>query len=307
MSFLNRYINICRGFKRWSFIIPLAIYAVSLPSDAEEVSVYLMLGQSNMDGRGSISEMPESRKGERDGVQINYHNSSTVNSDGWKTLTPGFSMPPNGSALPAPTFGIELGFADRLVELRPAENIALLKVSKGATSLYEDWNPGNRAGDTKGQMFALLETALTSAVSDLEARGDTVRFRGVMWHQGEADAAANRSSMQYAADLTNFIGVIRDLTSDDDLPFVMGEIPDASRRALILQAQTEVLSNVPETGLVSVAGLTTQPDKIHLDAAGLLLFGSRYADEYVQVAPEPGTVGMAVFTSMLSLLSARTR
>ena len=276
-------------------------------SRAEEVSVYLLLGQSNMDGRGKISDLPDSRKGQRDGVLINYHNSASVNSGGWQTLAPGYSMPPNSTSLPAPTFGLELGFADRLQQRGAEQNIALLKVSKGGTSLYEDWNPGNRSGQSKGAMYALLESALTSATIELEQNGDTLRFGGVIWHQGEADAAAKRTSAQYEADLKNFIGEVRSLTSQPDLAFVMGEIPDVSRRETIRSAQVNIVSTVPQTALVSANGLTLQDDGVHLDANGLIVFGERYADATQSIVPEPATVGMALLPSLILLARRRPR
>ena len=44
-------------------------------------------------------------------------------------------------------FGPELGFGNRLAELRPGRPIALIKHAHSGTNLYQDWEPGKDAAD----------------------------------------------------------------------------------------------------------------------------------------------------------------
>ena len=67
---------------------------------ADTYDVYLLAGQSNMDGRGLVSELPQSQRKPVDNAIIFYRNVSRT-SEGWQQLAPGFSQPPKYMAATA--------------------------------------------------------------------------------------------------------------------------------------------------------------------------------------------------------------
>ena len=121
---------------------PLAL-TVALPSVcvADHYNVYLLAGQSNMDGRGFVGELSEAQAQPVYDAIVFYRNEKS-SSKGWQTLVPGFSVPPKYKGeFPSPTFGPEMAFARTMLQANPEQNIALIKGSQGGTSLRADWKP----------------------------------------------------------------------------------------------------------------------------------------------------------------------
>ena len=82
-----------------------------LSASAEEFEIYLLAGQSNMDGRGQAADLSESQRAPSKNAIIYYRN-PPHSSDAWKPLEPGYSIAPKYKGkLPSPTFGPEIGFA----------------------------------------------------------------------------------------------------------------------------------------------------------------------------------------------------
>ena len=93
----------------------------SSPGVAQQVvDVYVMAGQSNMDGRGLVKELAQSRPDlARPQPEIRYWYANPKLEDkgfstGWIDLAPGYSIPPKylrkKKTLPSHTFGAEVSF-----------------------------------------------------------------------------------------------------------------------------------------------------------------------------------------------------
>jgi iduronate 2-sulfatase len=131
-------------------ILSFALLILSVGARGEEYDVYLLAGQSNMDGRGIAAELSEEQRVPAEKTIIFYRNPPHA-SDGWQPLAPGFSIPPkHKGGIPSTTFGPEIGFASALSEALPDKRFALIKGSRGGTSLRADWNPGIK-DDPKSQ------------------------------------------------------------------------------------------------------------------------------------------------------------
>lgn len=249
------------------------------PPDTNHYDVYLAAGQSNMDGRGSASDLtgdlaiwnqPQSD------VRIWYAN--PVNQDpvnpsyntGWQTLAPGFSVPPGFTGnLPSTRFGPELAFARVMADANPNRRIAVIKVSQGGTSLSSDWKPAS------GYMYATFTNIARTALQSLTNSGARYTLRGMIWHQGESDGSS--STATYEARLTEFIAAVRGDFSVANLPFVVGELA-TNRSVTVRQAQLNVSGKVPYVGFASSSNLVTlAPDDPHFNSAGALIMGQRMA------------------------------
>lgn len=266
---------------RFSIRLLLVAGAITMaaPPAAEggtHYDLYLLAGQSNMDGRGKAADLkPDQREVAN---AIIFYRNPPASSDGWRPLTPGYSVAPGYKGpIPSPTFGPEIGFAMEMRLDRPGEPIALIKGSKGGTSLAKDWKPG-KAGepDTQGPCYRNFIETIHLACKDLDSRGDTYTLRGVLWHQGEDDVRS--TAEQYQQMLTQFIARIREDVKQPDLPFVIGEVYDNGKRDTVRAAQRATPSAVPHTAFVSADGLKTWDHGTHFDAESQLTMGSRFAD-----------------------------
>lgn len=251
----------------------------------EHFEVYLLAGQSNMDGRGSVSDLSAQQRKPMGQAIIFYRNVS-IASDGWQPLQPGFSRPPKFKGdLPAPTFGVEIGFAQSMLKSQPNTKLALIKGSKGGTNLRADWKAGVK-GDKKSQgpQYRDFVKTIQAATAELTKRGDTFTIRGLLWHQGESDS---KSSVKlYSSRLENLIERIREDVGIPDLPVVVGEVFDNGKRDNVRQATQNVAISSSTVGLVTSEGTTTWDPGTHFDAASQLLMGNRYGKQMLKL-PKP--------------------
>ena len=127
---------------------------------AETYHLYYFGGQSNMVGFGRTNELPEDMKGPVPDTRLFFGQTRKdfEPADGvgcWSDLTPGFGVGARTDGVtpsPSDRFGPELAFARRMRELRPDENIAIIKYARGGTSIDArqpaagTWDPSSSRG-----------------------------------------------------------------------------------------------------------------------------------------------------------------
>ncbi|MBA3698306.1 MAG: hypothetical protein H0W78_05595 [Planctomycetes bacterium] len=242
---------------------------------AAAIDVYLLAGQSNMDGRGKTAELDAALKEPLAEVPI-WYRQPLGDSGGWKPLAPGFSIPPGYKGeLPGPTFGIELSFARALLAKQPKQRIALIKGSRGGTTI-EQWGPGQPGkSDTQGECYRLYVDTITKSLAALKADGHTPTIRALLWHQGESNAKDTAEA--YQAKLEKFIARIREDVGNPDLPVLVGEVIDNGERNSIRTAQKAIPDVVKNTVFVTVDGLTSSDKGTHFDTKSVIELGQRFA------------------------------
>jgi iduronate 2-sulfatase len=274
-----------RGNHRLASVV-IVLLASAWATAASAHDVYLLAGQSNMDGRGKAAELSEEQRQPFDHVIIFYRN-PPFSSEGWKPLAPGYSVAPGfrGSTLPSTTFGPEIGFARALIKSQPNRSLALIKASKGGTSLAKDWNPGvrNQPG-RQGACYSNFIATVALAMKALSNDGSTPTLRGLLWHQGEGDAAGGSSAEVYQQRLTTFIARVREDLGQPDLPVVVGEVFDNGKRDSVRAAQRAVAAKERKVAFVAASDLKTSDAGTHFDTASQLILGARFAEAMAHLA-----------------------
>ena len=259
--------------------IGAALTACAVAAQAAHYDVFLLAGQSNMDGRGAKKELTgplaQWAKPQPDvliGFSAGGLHRTLTTSQGFKPLEPGYSGTPGNKpgSLPTATFGPEVSFGRTLADGLPGKKLLLLKFAEGGTSLEKDWPPGE-----KGKLFENFIAFVTASLADLKKRGDTYELRGMIWHQGESDAGLPAGKYQEL--LTAFIGQVRTRLNSEKLPFVIGEVYDNGKRDRVRADQKATAQAVPGVCFVSAEGLKTQDNGTHFDAASQIEFGRRFA------------------------------
>ncbi|RXF57217.1 hypothetical protein EG867_16145, partial [Enterococcus faecalis] len=230
-------------------IAAVMIMAQSCSRKGTEYRVYYLGGQSNMDGYGMVSDLPAGLAGEMDGVMIYHGNTSADNTpvDGrgmWSTLCPGhgagFSSDGTNNSC-SDRFGVELTFAEKMKELFPGEKIAIIKYSRGGTSIDTAaaggagaWLPGYTGGNGVNQYDHFLATvrgALAAGDIDGDGKKDVLIPSGILWMQGESDANNEYATSIYKENLAMLIDSIRNAFSAPDMPVAIGRISDSHNDA----------------------------------------------------------------------------
>jgi hypothetical protein len=210
--------------------------------------LYLLIGQSNMAGRGKIS--PEYAVSNERILKFTKENT-------WAPATEPlhFDKPVAGT-------GLGMSFARTMADATPGVTIGLIPCAVGGTPL-ERWGKG---GD-------LYKHALDRA--KLAMKDGTLK--GILWHQGESDSAEEKART-YSERLAGMVADLRADLGAGEVPFVAGKLGEFLKRTLINEQIASIPQRVPRGAVVESNGLKDKGDKLHFDTPSLREFGKRYAD-----------------------------
>ena len=235
-------------------------------TEKDIVRSFLMIGQSNMAGRGEFADVPVIRNRlcymlrmgrwqimrepvnpDRDIFELKHHS--------------GISL----AASFANEFAIDRG-----------EPVGLIPCADGGTTI-DEWMPGGVLFD-----HAVMMTKLAMRSSSLT---------GILWHQGESDCKSDELLYSYKDKFITMISALRKELCDENLPVIIGElsenITDAwklSDRPLIMnKIFKEIENELPFCRLASAEGLTLKPDGVHFDSVSARVFGKRYYEAFCDI------------------------
>lgn len=291
-----------------SLLIFVAVVMFMLQScnqKGNEYRVYYLGGQSNMDGYGFVSELPAGLAGEMPGVMIYHGNTSADNTavDGrgiWDTLCPGhgvgFSSDGSNNSY-SDRFGVELSFAEKIKELFPDEKIAIIKYSRGGTSIDTAaaggagaWLPAYTGGNGVNQydhFLATVKGALAAGDIDGDGKKDVLIPSGILWMQGESDANNEYATSIYKENLAMLIDSIRNVFSAPDMPVAIGRISDSHNDAdslvwtwgdAVREAQAKYVAEDGKAALVTSTDSYGYSDPWHYNSEGYIDLGRKFAE-----------------------------
>jgi hypothetical protein len=265
----------------------------SATSERRPVDVYLIGGQSNATGQGYMANLPQGVT--PDQRVMLFHSGGHLKSG----AEPNTWIPLRQASESPDRFGPELGFGNRLQELRPDRKIAIIKHAYSGTNLYRDWAPGKTAADRDnwGKQFKTFVETVEAGLKGLHEQGYEPTIRGMLWQQGESDTPGQPSE-DYGKNLAHFIGRVREQFSCPNMLFVYGYVlpPPNNRegRELVRKGEKDVDQDsgsplavkgafVVETDDLSHRATdanTKYPnDHVHFGTAGTLELGRRMAEK----------------------------
>lgn len=294
-------------------ILSLSLLLAAVPARADDIHVYYLGGQSNMDGYGKVAELTEEQREEVPGVWIFHGNMGKDGSpaDGrgiWSPLRAGHgrNFASDGKANRySDCFGLELSFARSLREKYPDRKIALIKYSRGGTSIdaaasaaerFGCWDPEWQGGEGQGKginqfdhFLATLENA--RADGDIDDDGETDRLipAGILWMQGESDAMEPEVAAEYEENLADLMGRIREAFGSENTPIVIGRITDWDvwiHGEVVRAAQASFVAKDGNASLVTSTDEYGNSDKWHYDTAGYLDLGKKFAEALEAIGGE---------------------
>ena len=264
-----------------------------------------------MDGYGHVLELPDSLNKVFEDVMI-YHVEKTndgepVNGQGvWSKLQAGHGTDfkcDGKSNQYGKRFGLELSFARRMQELFPGEPIAIVKYSKGGTSIdisaarhFGCWDPdySEKNGINQWDHY-LASIAGAYAVDDIDGDGERDQLipSGILWMQGESDAGDAIVSFNYEANLKRLMDMIRASLLQDDLPVVIGRISDSGQDEkdrlvwdfgnVVRAAQHRFVKNDPAAAIVTTTDNYDYSDPWHYDSNGYIDLGVQFAEQMAKL------------------------
>ncbi len=236
------------------FFVPFLAFS----QQDKSVHIYILVGQSNMAGRGKITEEYKKQQHPRI-IMLDKDNK-------WIPAKHPvhFDKPKAAGVGPGLSFGIAMA------EANPNITIALVPCAVGGTSISK-WLPGavDSVTGTRPYDDAILRIR--------EAMNKGI-IKGVIWHQGEGDASEVGSKI-YVEKLTALIERVRKEVGNPKLPFVVGELGRYRPNYQFINKELPNLPlKVPYTAIVSSEGLWHKGDGTHFDSPSASEFGRRFAE-----------------------------
>jgi hypothetical protein len=236
------------------------------PPARENFHLFLLVGQSNMAGRGKIEA----------GDQQPHPRVLMLSKEGqWvPAVDPMHFDKPGAGVGPGRAFGIAVA------EARPEITVGLVPCAAGGSPIAS-WQPGGYHGQTKSHPY---DDALRRAKTAMESG----MLKGILWHQGESDSQPGKADV-YEQKLHELIARLRKDLGTPEVPFIAGQLgqfegrPWSDAKRLVDAALRELPQSVPHAAFVSSDGLTHKGDQVHFDAKSCREFGQRYARAYLDV------------------------
>jgi hypothetical protein len=256
--------------------IPLQILACFLilagckvPRQAQEPGadpnfhLYLLVGQSNMAGRGAPDAASKS---------IHPRVMMLDKQNQWVPATDPlhFDKPAVVGVGPGFTFG------QILAEKAPKKvRIGLIPCAVGGSSI-EAWQQGGYDQPTKTHPY-------DEALARARAAQQSGVIKGIIWHQGESDSSPDKAAA-YLPKLISLIAAFRRELGQAQLPFVAGELGYYQPAYQAINRQLAQLpGQVPHTAVVSAEGLNHKGDITHFDTPSARELGRRYAAAMIRL------------------------
>ncbi len=220
---------------------------------------FLMVGQSNMAGRGFLKDVPP----------ICNERIKMLRNGRWQIMTE-----PINYDRPFSGVGLAASFAAAWCQKNRNEEIGLIPCADGGTSL-DDWA-------VEGVLFehAVFQAKIAQRTSILD---------GILWHQGENECSPERSS-RYHEKFLLIVEAFRRELSVPDIPLIIGGLGDYLVNGMfgeyfqeypLVNQELENFSNAQENCyFVTASGLQANPDGIHMNAVSQRIFGLRYFEAF---------------------------
>jgi len=222
---------------------------------------FLLIGQSNMAGRGFPSEVEP----------IENKNLYVLRGGRWWPMF----VPVHCDRV---TAGICLAesFADRYAREHDVK-VGLIPCADGGSSI-DMWKVGGTLFDYACYM------------AEIASRTSTIA--GVLWHQGESDCGEDQHPL-YEEKLHVIMDAFRDKLGLHDVPFLLGGLGDYlefcprgekfKNYVHINESLKRAAATRKNTGFVPADGLRSNEDYLHFSAPALREFGLRYYEEFVKL------------------------
>jgi len=271
-------------------LLTAAAGAADVPGKAgKPVKVFILAGQSNMQGKGSLEHLDKLVKDEpakfgrlkkdgkwieRDDVLIVFPSLAGRDKDQKGKLSVGFTWPAKVR------IGPELGFGEVLGDALE-EPVLLIKCAWGGQSLdvdfrspgagwdrkfdpadREQWKPGTQGWAYK-QMLMDIRRILDDPGADFpELKGRECEVAGLVWFQGWNDLIDAKRVEAYRGNLVHFIRDVRKHLNRPDLPIVigiMGQGGDAGNERMMKMRAAQAAPAEMEEFKGTVAAVPTAP------------------------------------------------
>ena len=219
----------------------------------------LLIGQSNMAGRGFLNEA----------APIYNENIFMLRNGRWQMMTEPIHFDRSVAGA-----GPAASFAQAWCNANQNEQIGLIPCAEGGSSI-DEWN-------TEGTLFR-------HAVSEAKFAMENSELIAILWHQGESDSHSGKYKNYYQK-LNTLVHSFRKELEAPEIPFIIGGLGDYLGKSgfgkscaeydLINRELLKYAEDNRNCYFVTGEKLYPNPDGIHINAESQRRFGIRYFEAY---------------------------
>ena len=233
------------------------------PAFAGPLKVFILAGQSNMEGAGTIKMNPNRNEGKgsleyvvkdptmkaRTKHTVDAEGNFVTRKDVWICYGDRKGGLTAGYGARKTSIGPEFAFGHAVGEAL-GNQVLLIKTAWGGKSLQKDFRPPS-SGQTVGPYYTDMLKIVKGILGDIKAHypaydGKGYEIAGFGWHQGWNDGCSAPAVAEYEKNMANFIRDVRKDLGVKNLPFVIadsgfgGVNQKVARRLGIVKAQNAV-------------------------------------------------------------------
>lgn len=237
-------------------ILNCSAYAQRSHQPDPNFHLYLLIGQSNMAGRGKTDTSPKPV------------NAQILMLDSTGKFVP--ATDPVHFDKKEAGVGPGISFAESMLTANPNIKIGLIPAAVGGTAI-QLWVPGGYDSITH-----------THPYDDAMARArEAMKYgvlKGILWHQGEANSTNFQNSPGYISLLRQLIQSIRTTFNLPQLPATIGELGYFRPAFMNFNAMLKAVpDSIAFTNVISAKGLQHKGDNTHFNAESARILGKRFA------------------------------
>ncbi|MEZ5327064.1 MAG: sialate O-acetylesterase [Verrucomicrobiales bacterium] len=311
-----------------ALMMMLALFPVSGSAQQQNpkppLKVFILAGQSNMEGAGVIQIPESSSNGGKGTLEYLVKDSSTagrfkhtIDANGdWVTRDDvwirylgrkgGLSV---GYGARDDRIGPEFQFGHAVGE-QLEEQVLLIKTAWGGKSLDKDFRPPS-SGGTVGPFYTEMIAHIKQVLANLKEEfpdydGNGYELAGFGWHQGWNDRVNQAANDAYEENMVHFINDVRKDLGVEKLPFVIAETgmsghEEKHPRALsLMQAQAAAAGREEFKGNVAFVGTKDFYRPKEVSPSGQAYHWNSNAETYF-------LIGDAMARAMLSLINGQSK
>ncbi|MDA8698030.1 sialate O-acetylesterase [Rhodopirellula sp.] len=250
----------------WFSAIPALGQGNTLTPKPEKFHLYLLAGQSNMAGRGSVEE--QDREPHPRVVMLTKNNE-------WQPAVDPMHFDKSVAGV-----GLGKTFGAIIAEANPGVTIGLIPCAVGGSAI-ESWKLGGYHSQTKTHPYDDCYKRVSLALKD-------GTLKGILWHQGESDSNSEKAPL-YRKELRELVERFRHEFNSPEVPFLVGQMgqfeerPWDEYRKQVDDVHRSLKTQIPRVAFVSSDGLGHRGDQVHFDSAAYRELGRRYAEAYLEM------------------------
>ncbi len=240
----------------------------------EKFHLFLLVGQSNMAGRGRVEEQDK---------QPHPRVLMLTKEQEWKPALAPLHFDKPGIA------GVGIGgtFGRVVADATPGITVGLIPCAVGGSPI-DAWKVGAYYNPTKSHPW-------DDAIQRAKHAQQFGEIKGILWHQGESDSKEGLAET-YEKKLHELVARFRKELDIPNAPFIAGQMgqfkerPWSDAKKQVDQAHRDLGAKVFRAAFVNSDGLSHKGDKVHFNSAGFRELGRRYAKAYFDLTEAKGAI-----------------